>query len=223
MILNYFMIVKTMPSSGGIILTILDFSSIILFLIGGIIYYKIACKLSKKSISNYCLIGVISCFIGGLPNAIDKCHWAFGLDTIFNSNWMFTFVGIGFCFLSLSIVMLKKRVNKNLVLTVTIPSILLFLLSVYPKPLKYVFMMIATIGMIIYYVYMYIVSKKYINKVSIFYLISIFMMLVLTMISSICKDFSNYTPNIIAQTSNNLGYFGYIYANIKWLKVLKNN
>lgn len=208
-------------SISGIVLTILDFSSVIQFLIGGLLYYKITKKYNINA-SKYALCGVISIFTGGLPNACDKFHWAFGKDTIFNSNWMFVFVGVGFSLLLCSILMItieNKKSNKTIVLNVS-PILLAITLNNLNINIKYLFMLIATAAMDGYYIHTYRLAKKYIGKSALWYIVAMFMSLVLSAVSAICNDFNQYWPNILAQSFNNLVYCGYIVINKKWLNVL---
>ncbi len=216
--------VPTGMTPGGIALAFLEFSTVILFLIGGIYFSLIAKKGSNnKKAFIFAVIGTALCFIGGLPNAMDKLSWAiFQRDLIFNSTWMFAGVGPGYICLFLGILFYSKSEDKKVVLKSLAPLLLILLAATVPgfhKIMKYITMLMAAVGMLGFYIHMIRTSKKIIGKYWIFYLIAIIMTSFLVVFSA-KGSFNSLWPNILAQTCNNISYVGFILANAKWLKKL---
>ncbi len=192
----------------NLIMTILEFSTVILFAIGGMYYCKIV-GIQNEGRNLLAKIGVISCFIGGFPNACDKACWTFfNYDTWFNSTWMFFFVGIGYMCLFISAI---KNVRTDSIALSAIPA--------FHKPMKYCSQLLASIGMIGFYITMYRKTKNAIGKKALLYFVTMAMTIFLIVFSIVGK-FSTSLPNIIAQLANSAGYIAFITANRAYLKKL---
>ena len=186
----------------SIVMTVLEFSTVILFAAGGYEYYRIRKITADRKKSALALCGVISCFIGGFPNACDKASMTFfDYDTWFNSTWMFFFVGIGYVCLFLSVLDRKKK-----------EKILLLAVPAFHKPMKYMSMLAASVGMTGFYVTMYRKTKKLIGKKALLYFVT-FGTTVFLIVFSAAAKFSSPLPNIIAQAVNSTGYLAFIAAN----------
>lgn len=190
-------------SFSSIIMTMLEFSSVVLFLIGGFRY----CKTTEKK--GLAMAGVISACVGGLPNAIDKLCWTFfSYDTWFNSTWMFFFVGIGLMLLFFS----ALEINK-----VYIPLIAIGVaLIICHNYIKYCAMLITCVGMFGFYITMFRKTKDFLYIVSL--LTSVFLI-----VWSVAMKFTSALPNIIAQMVNSSGYVMFIIANNRRIKEQQKN
>lgn len=204
--------VSTGLSVSGVIMTLLEFCSVILFLIGGLRYYKLAKLSSSEKCSRPALAGVISACIGGLPNACDKLCWTFfSYDTWFNSTWMFFFVGTAYILLFISAVRLFRTESSS-------GGTKLFSLpagtALYSahKIMKYCSMLAASVGMLCFYITMCKKTRALIGGKAFLYLVTLFTTVFL-IVWSAAATFTSPLPNIIAQVVNSLGYAAFIIVN----------
>jgi len=195
------------------LMTFLEFLTVIMFSIGGFVFWKLTKLIADKKHQNFALAGAISCLIGGLPNAVDKACWTFfDYDTFFNSTWMFFFIGIGYVCLFIAAIGLEKvdRPSKD-------TKTLLSIVPAFHKPMKYCSMLAAAVGMTGFYTIMILKARKRIGWTALLYLYTFFMTLFLIVFAAKWK-FSTPLPNIIAQTANSSGYIAFLIANKLYIK-----
>ena len=205
-------------SLGGVIMTLLEFCSVILFLIGGLRYYKLTKLASTAKCSRTALAGVISACIGGLPNACDKLCWTFfSYDTWFNSTWMFFFVGIAYILLFISALRLFREDRPEGTKLLSLPAGTV-LFSAH-KIMKYCSMLAASVGMLGFYITMCKKARRLIGGRAFLYLVTLFTTVFL-IVWSAAASFTSPLPNIIAQTVNSLGYIAFIAVNGMVMKKL---
>lgn len=215
--------VPTGVTAGGIGLAILEFCTVILFAIGGYSYFRLTLVNSTRKAGVLALVGTISCFVGGFPNACDKLSWAiFSYDLWFNSVWMFFFVGIGYVLLFVSALQLVPKKKREQKIQISIFAVLLLLSFAVPsfhKPMKYLTMLMSAVGMIGFYVILYIFGKKVIGKKALLFFVTMGMTLFLVVFSAAGK-FDALWPNMLAQTCNNLGYLCLIIGCRSWSRAI---
>jgi len=184
---------------------------VVLFAVGGYFYYRLVCISGNAVERRIALTGVISCFIGGFPNAIDKLCWTFfNYDTVFNSTWMFFFIGIGYICLFIS----ACQAKGGMFALAAVPT--------FHKPMKYIMMLAASVGMLGFYITMYKKTRRIIGARAFCYLITLALTVFVIVFSAVGK-FSTPLPNIIAQTANSLGYVAFFCANVACIRKLREN
>lgn len=204
--------VTTGLSFATVIMTLLEFCSVILFLLGGLKYWKLTRLSSSEKCSRTALAGVVSACIGGLPNAFDKLCWTFfSCDTWFNSTWMFFFVGIGYILLFVSALRLfREKETSGAEKLLSLPAGTA-LYSAH-KIMKYCSMLAASVGMLGFYITVCRKTRALIGGKAFLYLITLFTTVFL-IVWSAAASFTSPLPNIIAQLVNSAGYIAFIAAN----------
>ena len=192
-----------------ILLSLLECTTVTLFFIGCVYYVRVAKKKGSRLSAALASVSTALAFIGGFPNALDKIsRTLFSYDLWFNSTWMFFFVGISYISLFVSALCLNKKTKGTPLLSV-VPA--------FHKPMKYVSMLFAAVGMTGFYITMFINARRVMGRYALLYLVTFLAPAFLVVFSAV-GSFTTVWPNIIAQIVNSAGYAALIIANKKLLE-----